>query len=545
MSRNGFWFAVLLIVGGVGCRQAEVRPTSLPPVVGDIGRQIHTSEMLPRTPPTKAGGSVILASYQAEEPPPARPPDREEVVRPPEILPPPAAGEPLAAQQVTLEAVIRSVLDSFPLLVAELAGRQVADGQAMAARGPYDVNMEMYSIAAPMGFYRNYRSGAGVKKALFQGGYVYSGYRIGRDDIQPWFKERLTNDAGEFKMGAGIPLLQGRCIDKYRADVMSADLHRASVDPQIQAELLQFVLAASDAYWSWVAAGKAYQAQTQLLRLATARVEQIEERVNSGDLERIALIDNRRLIASRENKLIEAERKLEAAAIKLSLFWRDAEGQPRVAGARQLPKDFPQLPAYAPDRLLDDIEHAWSARPELQILDLQMQQIDVQLADAANQLLPRIDARLEASKDVGGRADVKDDKTPFELEVGLFGEIPLQRRQARGKIRSLQGKLSQVSAKYRFTADKIEFEVRDAASALQAAEGRIERAQTTVDLARQTLDLGRQGFESGDLTLVTLNLYEKAVQDAELQLIEARADYFKAWAARRAAMGEAPSQTRP
>jgi outer membrane protein TolC len=474
-----------------------------------------------------------------------RPLEPEDIASPQEALPPPAAGGPRPSESLTLEMVVNSVAASFPLLQAELAERQVADGNAMAAWGPYDVNFEMYSVAAPMGYYRNYRSGAGVKKALFQGGYVYSGYRIGRDDVQPWYKERLTNDGGEFKLGAGIPLLQGRCIDKYRAEVMGADLTRAAVEPQIQAELLQFVLAASDAYWSWVAAGKAYQAQTQLLRLATARVQQIEQRVRSGDLERIALIDNQRLIASRENKLIEAERKLQAAAIKLSLFLRDAEGQPCVVDARQLPEDFPQTPAYAPGELYDDIEQAWSLRPELQYLDLQMQRIDVQLAEAENQLLPRIDARLEASKDVGGPADTKNDKTPFELEAGLWGELPLQRRQARGKIQSLQGKRSQIAAKYRYSADKIELDVRDAASALQAAKGRIERAQTTADLARQTLDLGRQGFESGDLTLVTLNLYERAVFDAELQLIEARADYFKAWAARRAALGEAPLPAQP
>jgi outer membrane protein TolC len=404
----------------------------------------------------------------------------------------------------------------------------------------------MYSIAAPMGFYKNYRSGVSLKQAVYRGGYLYGGYRIGRDDIEPWFKERLTNEGGEFKLGAGVPLLQGRQIDKYRAEVMASEVARAAVEPGIQAELLQFVLAASDAYWSWVAAGRTLDAQSQLLRLATARVGQIAQRVDVGDLERIALIDNQRLIASRETKLIEAERKLQAAAIKLSLFLRNEFGAPRVAASDLLPSDFPLLEPYDVDRLPGDIEQAMTVRPELQYLDLQIQEVEIEMAAAENMLQPRVDARLEASKDIGARASSKiqdlADKTPFELEAGIWGELPLQRRQACGKIRSLQGKLSQLAAKRRYSADKVAMEVRDAVSALEAAEGRIDRARTTVQLARQSLELGRQGFESGDLTVVTLNLYEQAVLDADVQLIEAQADYFKAWAAYQAAVGADPLQ---
>ena len=57
----------------------------------------------------------------------------------------------------------------------------------------------------------------------------------------------------------------------------------------------------------------------------------------------------------------------------------------------------------------------------------------MELEEAENLLLPRFDARLEASKDVGGPADEKGDKTPFELEAGLWSQVPLKRRQARGK----------------------------------------------------------------------------------------------------------------
>ena len=42
------------------------------------------------------------------------------------------------------------------------------------------------------------------------------------------------------------------------------------------------------------------------------------------------------------------------------------------------------------------------------------------------------------------------------------------------------------------------------------------------------------------LTVVTLTLYEQAIRDAELQLIEAQADYFKAVADYQAALAIDP-----
>ena len=131
----------------------------------------------------------------------------------------------------------------------------------------------------------------------------------------------------------------------------------------------------------------------------------------------------------------------------------------------------------------------------------------------------------------------------FELEGGLYGELPLQRRNAHGKITAAQGKLAQLSAKREFIVNKIAAMVQDSVSALRAAEGRIKRAETNLRLARQTLTLGRVQFEGGDIDLVTLNIYEKSVTDAQLLLISARADFFVAVANYRAALAQDSAET--
>jgi outer membrane protein TolC len=169
-----------------------------------------------------------------------------------------------------------------------------------------------------------------------------------------------------------------------------------------------------------------------------------------------------------------------------------------------------------------------------------MEKTRVELAEAENSLLPKLDAVVLASQDVGAPATSKRDKSPFELEAGIYGEVPLQRRAAQGKIEAARGKLSQLQAKREFVANKVVAEVQDAVSALRAAEARIIRSRSNLELAEQTLTLGREQFEAGDIDVQLLNLYEQAATDAQFKLISAEADYFIAVADYNAALARNP-----
>jgi outer membrane protein TolC len=416
--------------------------------------------------------TLVSAFQQPEQEEPAASPADESL----EELPTPAS---VQAVPLELTQVIESVYQSYPLLKVALLERGIADGKQLAAWGEFDTSVQVYATEAPDGYYQNYRHGVTVTQPTFQGGYLYGGYKIGRGAFQPWYKERQTNEGGEFAVGAGLPLLKDRAIDKRRSELFQADLARQGVEPAVQTELLDYVRVASQIYWSWIGAGQVLEARRELLRLAQARVDQIDQRIEAGDLQKLARINNEQLIAARETKLIEAERKLEMVAIKLSLFIRAPTGEPLVPNAGQLPRSFPDHAAIPADQVSRDIDAALATRPELVALDLLYEKGRVELAQAENMLLPTLDAMVMASKDVGEPAERIDNKGPFELEAGLYGEVPLQRREACGKIEVARGKLAQLRAKREFVANKI------TAEALRAAEARIDRARTNLRLAQE------------------------------------------------------------
>ncbi len=274
--------------------------------------------------------------------------------------------------------------------------------------------------------------------------------------------------------------MQNRWIDPNRAELWRAQLETQRVEPEIAAQIILFVRDGSATYWEWVAAGENFRIAEGLLRLANKRTTFLEAQVNEGEKPKIDLVDNRRLIVSREAKQIDARRKLDQTAVKLSLFLRDAIGVPFVPNAGA-PPEFPPVDELAADAADRDILAAQLNRPELSELRLVRRQLDVALNQARNETLPELNAGLTGSQDVGEPASALHDKSPFELEAGMVLAVPLERRKAWGKIRQLQGKLAQVQAKTQFTSEKIGAEVAIVRTALIAAASRVER--TTESLA--------------------------------------------------------------
>ncbi len=426
-----------------------------------------------------------------------------------------------------IDEVLVSATESFPSIREAAMLRNQAIGNQIAALGEFDDKLEAFTINQPLGFYENYRHGLGWKKPLLLGGTSYAGYRIGDGDFEPWFGDRETNEGGEFKAGFDIPLFQNRAIDPRRTALRLASLDVQRANPELYQQVLLTQLEAATAYWSWVAAAKQHDIARDLMTLAEVRVEQIDVQIRAGDVASIVAIDNRRLLATRKTKLIEARQKLDSAAIKLSLYYRDSRGRPRLPSNGAHPEKFPSLPTGNID-VEAEIQRAINNRPELEILGLIEEQTRAELRLAINQRMPEISFGTEVSQDVGGLASSKGDKQPFKLEAGVIGSVPVQRRKAIGKAQSLRAKLAQIDAKRQLTADKISNDVRQAVTIFEAAKLRYEQAMLTEELANQTLTAGEIAFAAGDIDILLLNIYEQAVADARAEVIRAEADVLTA-----------------
>jgi outer membrane protein TolC len=438
-----------------------------------------------------------------------------------------------------LTDVIASTYRAFPLLEIARLQRGVASGMQTSAWGAYDTKLEYYSLNQPVGFYETYRQGIGAARQLWWGGYASAGYRIGRGEYEPWYKERETNDGGEFRLALVQPLLQGRAIDPQRVELFQANLQRQAVNPEIQQQLLIASKDAAFAYWIWVEAGNELKARELLLEIAVQRGRQLTRSFEAENASKLDVDLNAAQIYDRELKVNESKQKFRDAAFKLSLFLRDESGAPLLAPPDWLPA-FPRLIEMPPGDLESDLRDALSRRPELSLIALDMQSLRWDLSLAQNQMLPNLDLTVQSRQGVGDPPSSTNDKGPFQLEAGVVGGVPIQRRKPLGKIQSTQSKLAQLSQKYEFQRNKIGVELRMARNALDTAQINARTANQLVDRANAALDGFQKGNEAGLYDFAWVLNQEIKVTESQVKLLEAQRAYYVALAEMQAALGLDP-----
>lgn len=441
---------------------------------------------------------------------------------------------------LTLSDVVASTYRGFPLI--EIARQQagVTSGEYRSAWGAYDTKLEYFSLNQPLGYYETYRNGIGAARQLWWGGYLSTGYRIGRGYYEPWYKERQTDDAGEFKVAYQQPLLQGRAIDPQRVELFQANLRRQSVGPEVQFQLLVATRDAAFAYWQWVEQGNILRAQRNLLRLAELRAGQFEEAFERGVATELTVSLNRQEILSRQLKVNDTQMKFRDSAYKLSIFLRDENGQPLLAPPEWLPPRFPKPVDIALATYEQDYSSALSARPELRLIELQAQEVRLDLQLARNQTLPNVDFTIQAGKDIGEPATSSNDKREFELETGIVGGVPIQRNKAFGKIQSTNAKLVQIAQKLEFQRNKINAELLMARNQVEIAQQNVRIAQDFLAETQKVLDLFRLAVTQGDFDLQLFLQQEVKVTEAEVKLLEEVRTYYQAIAALQATLGLDP-----
>jgi outer membrane protein TolC len=455
-----------------------------------------------------------------------------------------SASPAAAAAVLTLDEVLASVAAQYPPMLAALIERDIADGRLRSAEGTFDFQVFAKVFGNPTGYYEQGTVDVGFEQFTgVWGSTIYGGYRLNRGDTLPDYDKNRTQRGGEPRLGFRLPLLRDGRIDSKRAAVFKAQLDRDLADPSIRRQQLDFVRAASVAYWGWVGAGQRWKVAEQILAVAEDRARALADQVKAGLVAPLVVTDNERLVVSRSLAVVQARRRFEAAALTLSLFLRDADEQPVVAGRERLPAAMPapgEKPAPADAR---EIEVALERRPELRRLDLSLEKARIDLKLARNQRLPNLDAGVVVSDNLDDRP--YKDQTETEVQMGLEFRMPLQRREAEGRIVEFEGVLQQLDRQKQFARERIAAEVRDARSALTAALEQARQAERNVFLAGELQEAERERFRAGASDLLAVQIREQAAFDAQVLEVESRMDYFRALADLAAATAQPAGPSTP
>ncbi len=433
---------------------------------------------------------------------------------------------------LTLQNVFERLEKEHPLLKRSQANITLARGRVLKALGKFDPN-----LVNDWELERLVKDGS-TKNVGFNDTFVelrhpwgikgFAGFRAGIGDVE--VADLGINTTNTPLLGIVFPLLRGFITNPASGEIKKSSLAEEQANLEIQQTRQDLYLGAATQYWNWVAALKVRDVQNFSVSVAEDRLKLLTNQAKEGARPEFDVIDATREIQWRKNKLIDAKRKVDKEQYKLALFlWN---------GDELMVPENRKAPAFSKvdsKRWLSGMEHvkqeAAEVRPEVQLVNLEAQFNNIDLDVAENNLLP--DLSLEA----------QPTRKPGEFVLGLgyrFGvqlSIPLFQREAKGDIMRIKGKADQLKLLKDYRQKQIAMDVANARSAVMRAEEKVHVLEKGLTLAKKLEEGERTRFKLGATNLLTVNIRERSVLEANESWIFGMADYQKAVALYQWAIG--------
>lgn len=470
---------------------------------------------LPLSRTLALAGGAALALALAAAPAPAQAQD---------IAP---VGDPLETALTTgallPEEVLRSSALTFPAILEAFEREAAARSDQLSADGAFDLMLKGEAYDRLSGFYSGGFAKAEVRQPLRPyGAEVFGSYQLSDGDFPTYENVFNTNQFGEVKIGALFSLLRNRDIDQRRFAIEDSRLAASQARLDVMLVQVNVQHEALRAYWRWVAAGEEIRVFEELLEIAEARQVGLAREVSEGARPRIALVENEQNLLRRRTLLEQARRDFQTAANSLGFYLRGTNGQLIVPTREHLPSPR-QIKAIAPVETLlaVPVSDVIRTRPELQTFRLALERAAGRVELRRNDLQPKLDASVSLSRDFGpvGAGGPGFDST--DTVVGLTFSVPLQRREAKGRLQRAEAELRETELRQRRIADQITTEVGNILANLSAASKLTELANAEVRQANQMVQAERTRFRLGAGEFFLVNAREETAANAQIGAIRA------------------------
>lgn len=340
----------------------------------------------------------------------------------------------------------------------------------------------------------------------------------------------FNNGNNQVLLGGFVPLLRGLLVNPENAELQRSHLADPRADIRIAQTRQDLFLAGATQFWDWVAAVKLADVQQRALTVAEDRLKQVEGRAKAGAVAPLDVVEAGQEVQRRKEVAIAAMRAVEQEQFKLSMFlWQN--GEPTSPPRERMPEFPSQTAPPSAEAVTVHKLQARTERPEVREVDVEAKLNNIDLELAKNNLLPSLDAIAEPARN------------PEKFVLGLgyrFGlelRVPILQRRSRGEVLQAQAQADRLVLLQRFREQQVIIDVDNALSAIERAKERVAAASDSLRMAKTLEEGERFRFSLGATSVLFVNLRERNSVDSENQLIRAKADYQKAQALYRWAIG--------
>lgn len=320
-------------------------------------------------------------------------------------------------------------------------------------------------------------------------------------------------------------LLKNFGVDVNTAPIKIARNNQAISVTQLRQQANQVITSVHNAYWSLVFAIENLEVQKRSLRLARELEELNKARVRAGVAAPVEVTQAEAQAAAQVQNVILAEKAIKDAEDQLKLIINFPDGE-RIWARTVLPADQPPF-EVAPVNTEASIQEALEKRPEYAAAKLTLQNSDLNLRVARNQVLPSL--QLQGSVGLnglngtaGGDLDRLTSRDFTQWSAALVLTYPLGNRAARSALVQARLSLDQAGTSLLNLKRQIISQVREATRRIEADVRRVEATRAARALAEEQLRVEQKRLEAGVTTTFNVLSFQRdlaAAQASEIQAI--------------------------
>ena len=438
------------------------------------------------------------------------------------------------AVKMSLRDVTRLALQNNLDIAIQDTNEELAQQRIIQAYGPYDPtigfnfavgdnqspNTRLDTAAANATFNetKSLNWTVNYAQAISTGGTITGNFRSSRAQTNQLFSLLNPiygiNGAIQFTQ----PLWRNFRIDQTRGNIKLVNLNLKISDSQFKQKVVSTISNIQGIYWDLVGTIRNYEIQRESVRLGQISLENNRKKVEIGTLAPISITESEADLANREVSLIQAEERI----INVENNLRALISSDRSAEIwRQIvvPTDTPEFKDY-PVALDEAIETALSSRPELEQLDLNIQQNDVNYSVTENSRKWQMDfvASFGSVGNAGTTTQQGDSTVPVNPDLigglgqayktffvggynnwslGVNVQIPLRNRTADAQLAQIRITQRQLLMNRKNAEQQIQVAVRNAVQSLETNKKQVQQARVARQLAEEQLVGEEKRFQAG------------------------------------------------
>jgi outer membrane protein TolC len=396
------------------------------------------------------------------------------------------------------------------------------------------------------------RGDTGIRGTIPLLGITYeTSLNTGRGETNLTFQSLVPQYQSNFSFEARVPLLRNLVWNREWTTVKSSRILVEASDERFRTAVMDTVQIIADGYWNLIAAGDQVNVAPKRLETAQALLDQTKTQYEVGVVSKVEVVEAEAGVADREFNLIVVENRYQTSQDQLI----DLVLGPHLSADSTLafePTDRPDdYTKYEIDPELA-VNRAFENRPELSVINREIEEGEIQVKFAKNQRLPQVD--FVGSYGYGGVSgqqatnptppptpptanpnlvgdwghsynDFFSGSGPNSYTVGAAVSIPLGNTSARHRVSQSELELRRSKTRKKRLEQNIILEVREAVRDLHSAQQGIEAAERRAAAAGEQLRAEEIKLEYGESTPFDVLLRERDFVEAESSEIAAFQTY--------------------